>query len=569
MREFIMYRLFTIGLIFVVVALSGCAQRTSYDYKLEADKEVYSIIDHKWEEDFGSRINYKMSDTEPLPDDIQPDQVTFTSGMLTLPQAVTLATAHNRQYQLEKENLYIKALDLRLVRHDFESQFLGGGTTAYATIDGDDGMTAGTAFSFNQLLATGARIGANIALGWARILTGDMQGSALGTVLSATITQPLLRGSDRRVVMENLTQAERDTLYQIRLFNRFRKTFVVSIISQYYLVLQQLDAVKNAEDNYGTLLNVRERAEKLANAGRLPRFELDQAYQDKLEAEDSLIQAQKEYKQALDEFKIALSLPTGVQLQLDVNELEVLSKTELTEPDFFEAEAVETALGQRLDLANGLDTIADAERKVFVAADGLGAELNLVAGAEVPIRNLGSDSKGLEDMFAVALQLDLPLDRVIEQNAYRKALITFNQSQREYEEAIDTVVLEVRQAYRDLKEAAERYRVQSETLELSQKRFKNTFLLLQYNRANTRDVLDAQGDLYDAKDAATTALVNYTIATLNFYRDVGVLQVNPDGMWQTTKVADERPLAVDLPVAESSFILGTVEEQLETKEFNN
>jgi hypothetical protein len=56
--------------------------------------------------------------------------------------------------------------------------------------------------------------------------------------------------------------------------------------------------------------------------------------------------------------------------------------------------------------------------------------------------------------------------------------------------------------------------------------------LLQYSRANTRDVLDSQRDLYRAQDAATGALVNYTVAMLRFYRDVEILQVRPDGMWQ-------------------------------------
>ena len=74
--------------------------------------------------------------------------------------------------------------------------------------------------------------------------------------------------------------------------------------------------------------------------------------------------------------------------------------------------------------------------------------------------------------------------------------------------------------------------MQSESLQLAQKRFENTFLLLQYARANTRDVLDAQDDLFDAQNAATQALVDHTIATLSFYRDTGVLQLRPDGMWE-------------------------------------
>jgi len=83
---------------------------------------------------------------------------------------------------------------------------------------------------------------------------------------------------------------------------------------------------------------------------------------------------------------------------------------------------------------------------------------------------------------------------------------------------------------------------------LAEKRLKNTNLLLQYGRASSRRVLNAQDALFDAQNAATEALVSYAIATLNFYRDTGVLQVRPDGMWekesaQENKTTDQRPQA--------------------------
>jgi outer membrane protein TolC len=81
-------------------------------------------------------------------------------------------------------------------------------------------------------------------------------------------------------------------------------------------------------------------------------------------------------------------------------------------------------------------------------------------------------------------------------------------------------------------EATDRYKLQSEALSLARLRFNNTMSLLEYNRANTRDVLDARRDLYRAQNAATAALVNYTVAMLGFYRDVEILQIRPDGMWQ-------------------------------------
>jgi len=509
----------------------GCAR---HNYKQEADDQVYNIIDQKWNEDFGTKNNYKISDTMPSPNDIQIKEKEITSfGVLTLPQAVALATAQNHEYQTQKEELYIRALDLRLTRHEFEYQFFGGAGGGYNADDNDEVVGVESNIGFNRLLAGGTRISTELTAAWVDVLTGNLRGG-LASILSATVAQPLLRGSDRRVVLENLTQAERDTLYQVRSFNRFRKTFVVSVISQYYVVLQKHDAIENARNNYITLAYIYDSVEKLANAGRVPLLELDRIRQDKLQAQNIYSQAEKEYKQALDEFKITLNLPTTTELRLDEKEFEALRTAKMAEPDFTEAKAVEAALLQRLDLVNGVDAIIDAQRKVFVATDGLRADANFVGTTSVTsARRAGRGTVDwMREEYGLGLELNLPLDRVPEQNIYRKALITLNQRQREYELAADTIALQVRQAHRDLTEAAERYKVLLEALELARQRFNNTFLLLQYSRTSSRRVLQAQNDLFEAQNDAAQAIVDYNIATLNFYRDTGSLQVLPDGMWK-------------------------------------
>jgi len=562
----------------IVCALAGCATDAS-KYKTEADEKVYKIIEQKWTDDLPSPANYRISDVAPGPNDIQFERVVPPDGVLTLPQAVALATAHNRQYQLEKEALYVTALDLRLARHEFEPWFFSGGREGYGKEGNSEGVGGEADIGFQRLLANGGRIGAKVGVAWFRVLTGDVQGG-LASILTATIAQPLLRGSNREVVQENLTQAERNTLYQIRLFNRFRKTFVVEVITQYYRVMQFYDAVKNAESNYNTLLDVYSKVEKLTNAGRVTRLELDRIRQETIQAKDLLVQAQKTYKQALDEFKFwQLSLPANAQFQLDVKELEALRSIELSMPEFSEAEAVEAALLVRLELANSSDSIADAERKIVVAADGLRGELNLYAGVDAtslsrsselagvgalddnltpdrgrlnPLRRMRDNNplRSFSDQSEIGVDLELPLDRVAEQNLYRKALIALNQRKREHEDMADWVTLEVHQAYRDLTEAAERHRVQLESLELAQKRFDKALLLIQYGRASSRRVLNAQNDLFDAHNAATEALVAHAIAMLNFYRDTGVLQVRPDGMWTGEKAID-KPIETDeLQVAE-------------------
>lgn len=508
----------------------GCAQ---HNYKKEADEQVYNIIDQKWKEDFGTKNNYKISDTEPSPNDIQIEKKIDSFGVLTLPQAVALATAYNREYQTQKEELYIKALDLRLTRHDFEYQFFGGAGAGYNADRNDSAVGVESRIGFNRLLAGGTRISTELAGAWVDVLTGNLR-SGLSSILSTTVTQPLLRGSDRRVVLENLTQAERDTLYQVRSFNRFRKKFVVSVISQYYAILQKHDAMENTRNNYITLAWVFERVEKLANAGRVPLLELERIRQEKLQASNIFSQAEKDYEQALDEFKIVLGLPTTTELQLDQDEFETARTAEMIEPDFTEDEVIEAAMLQRLDLVNSADAIIDAQRKVYVAADGFKAEANLVGTANA-ITSRRADRGTLDWMreeYGLGLEIDLPLDRVAEQNVYRKALIDLNQRQREYELDADTIALEVRQAHRNLVEAAERYKTLLEALKLAQQRFNNNFLLLQHGKTSSRRLLQAQSDLFKAQNDAGQALLDYTVATLNFYRDTGALRVLPDGMWK-------------------------------------
>jgi len=353
-------------------------------------------------------------------------------------------------------------------------------------------------------------------------------------LLSTTITQPLLRAGNSLVVQENLTQAQRDSLYQIRQFSRYRKEFVVSVAAQYYRLLEEAKKREYAKQNSATLDRVYKQAKILTQAGKLPRFELDQAAEDKIQADDILIQAQQQYKQALDEFKLILGIPVTSQIQLDANELDELQLAALNIPNFSEAQSIETAKKLRLDLANKSDAVYDAERKILVANDALKTRLDLTVQTDIST-DRDTDFTSLRTAKAgvqAGLELELPLDQVAEENILRKAMINLTQAQRDHQQTADTIVLQVRQAYRDLTEASERYKLQNESVGLAQKRFENTLLLLQYGRANTRDVLDAQEDLFDARNTAIESLTDHTIAMLNFYRDTGVLHVRPDGMWE-------------------------------------
>jgi outer membrane protein TolC len=510
-----------------LIVLAGCGPK---NYKEDVDKRVYDIIDRKWDPQFGTKANYRISDIPPGPNDIRIENAVPASGLLTLPYALALATAHNREYQNQKDLLYTAALDLRLVRHGYETQLFGGGSAFYRhASDGagaertSDIVQTEANIGFNRLLATGTHVGTKVATAWADVLAGEGR-SGLSSVFNAVITQPLLRGSDPRVVLEPLTRAERNTLYQIRAFNRFRKTFAVAVATQYFQALELHDITRNTQDYHDALAALHGQVAKLAAAGLIQGLEADQVRQDMLKARDALIVARRKYEQSLDEFKLTLALPMAAEFQMDVGLLDALRTQGLPPPELVLDEAVETALCQRLDMTNSADAVLDAQRAVYVAADRLRADLRLKAQVNV-------DTRGNRAVSAGPV-LDLPLDRVPEQHVYRRALVSLEERRRDYDQLADTVRLEVRDAHRKLLATAERYQVASDGLGTAQMRSKKASVLMRYGQASSRRVLDALGDLYDVRNVASNAVVEYAVAILDFYRDTEALQVRPDGMWQ-------------------------------------
>lgn len=513
----------------VCLSLTGCTTNLA-DTTEATDAGVYSLIDDLWEDDFGSRTNYKIEAAYT-----DPNELPFLGSVssyplpLTLPQAVAIAATYNRQYNTEKYNLYLTALDFTEIRHVYEPMPILGGQATYLNDNlGNESTGLLSSYGFNQLLATGAQVGVDVGLGLLDVATGDMR-SGFSSIFSAVVSQPLLRGAGRKIALENLTQGQRNILYQIRAFNRFRKDFVTSIVTQYYEVLGLYEKQENAYDYYAELAKICSRLGKRAKSGRIEWHEFEQAEQDKITALANYVQAEKEYQETLDGFKVKLSISPKTHLQLDINELAVFQHKNLDVFPLSEDEAVTLALNQRLDLLNATDIIIDARRKVDVAADAIRTELNLIGYA-----NLQDEPGAAGKAYQLSAELDLPIDRLFEKNNYRRALIKLMQQQRYCKELTDTVVLEVRRSYRDLREAHYRYEIERNNFRVAQNRTNHTLLLLQYDRASTRDVLDAQEDLLDAQDAETEALVDYLVASIEFLRDTGTMKIKPDSMWEET-----------------------------------
>lgn len=181
---------------------------------------------------------------------------------VTLPQAVELSLIHSPVYQTQLENVYLAALDVTFERFQFGVRYLGIGRrepSLNANYDlrphgPSDRLSLGTRFGLSQVLPAGGQIAVELANNTLWLFGQPSTSSA--TALSYSIVQPLLIGAGRKLVLENLTQAERSLLYAIRDLARFRQQFFTDVVGSnvgFLGLLQQMQLIRNQQDNISRL----------------------------------------------------------------------------------------------------------------------------------------------------------------------------------------------------------------------------------------------------------------------------------------------------------------------------
>jgi outer membrane protein TolC len=353
-----------------------------------------------------------------------------------------------------------------------------------------------------------------------------LQGTASGgesasLVLSGTI--PLLRGAGM-INLEPLIDGERELVYQVRAFENFRRDFVIDMATQYFRLINLQQSVLDRRLNYASFITLTERSRALFASGRVASIELQRSLQERLSAENQLINAQESYLSALDDFKLFLGMPTDQPLEIVAVELNV------DLPKIDEDVAVGLALKYRLDLQTARDRVEDSRRKAGNAKNGLLPDLDLTGRAEFgnradqPASNLNDPTSA----YTARLELDLPLDRVAERNQYRTALIAVRKTQRNEEELKDQISSDVRQSIRQIRQSELTLQIQRQGIELAERRRENAYELLRSGEStSTRDLVEAQNSLLSSLDSFEQARATLQINVLRFLRNSGTLRIDP------------------------------------------
>lgn len=529
------------GTMISAVLLAGC---TSAFYRKSADNEVYRAIQQVENRVFGQTneftINTPYSARNPktiAPAEIIEDRSTTNRRILNLEQALSLAVSCSREYQTEKEQLYLTALSLTGARYSFSPQFFAQSTPQIAGSPSSSEVgSINSQVGVSQLLKTGGKLSLALGNDLVRYFTGKPDAVARNSAinqLSVSLSQPLLRGFGvNDPAVEALTQAERNVVYAVRSFSLFQQEFATEVVNAYFALLTQKDIVRNNFNNYTNRVETTRYLEARA-VDRERKSSVDDARNAELGARTSYINSLASYLTALDAFKLRLGLPISEPLFLDDADLRELIQAGIAPVEVDARAAFSICVSNHMDVLNAIDRFEDTKRKVRVAADQLRADLNLFATttleSEAPDDYTNFDLNKVR--YTAGVRLNLPVDRLRERNAYRASLVSFESQVRSLALTLDNFQDRIDRGLRTIEQARLNYLNAVETLKVAERRVDNNTMLFEAGRATIRDLRESQDSLVQSQNSLASLYPVYLAARLQLLLNLSMIDIRPPKFW--------------------------------------
>lgn len=234
------------------------------------------------------------------------------------------------------------------------------------------------------------------------------------------------------------------------------------------------------------------------------------------------------------------------------------------------------ALANRLDLMNQRAQLVDSWRKIRIAANSLLGTFNVqyhfdtTSPATIFRPFALGDGRNRHQLI---MDTEVPLVRIAQRNAYRSTLIAYQQQRRQLQLAEDQVLFDVRSALRQLRATANSYHnVQKRQVELAYVQVDQSLQAFSQPQqpagppspagavgppsggrgggdpaALTQQLLGAQNSLLGAQNNLYNTWIAYLITRMSLYRDMGLMQLDPRGVWIDDVATCHCPPAGDLP----------------------
>lgn len=213
-------------------------------------------------------------------------------------------------------------------------------------------------------------------------------------------------------------------------------------------------------------------------------------------------------------------------------------------------EVVQVGLANRHDLMNARAAVMDARRAVEIAASALMSTLNLRAGGTVDV---AGDPGDATDM-TYSVDFKSPLTQIAQRNAYNQALINYQRERRDYMLLEDQVKQQIRQSWRQLMVSEERLEIDRRTVRNAALQYDNAALLATAaGQNNSLNLLNALDSVLRAQNSLVRDWITYETNRLNIFRDMGIMELDSDGVWVDDFYQQEVLTLPDMPAPAELF----------------
>ena len=223
--------------------------------------------------------------------------------------------------------------------------------------------------------------------------------------------------------------------------------------------------------------------------------------------------------------------------------------------------AFDVALANRMDFMNGRAALVDRWRAIQVSADALQSVLNVTVNGELrTTRNNAVDFSDAGRNLRLGLEFDGPFTRLLERNAYRQTLISYQQDRRNFIQSHDAVHLGLRGLLRQIEQLRLDLEIQRFAVTIAIRQVDMTRAAFyapvrppqpgqrpaQFGPTAATNLLGALSSLRNTQNNFMGVWLNYYAARMRLARELGTMKIDQDGHWV------EQPDAATLTIASYS-----------------
>jgi outer membrane protein len=376
--------------------------------------------------------------------------------------------------------------------------------------------------SISQLLPTGATTALSFSNIWSSDNMGIPTSRYVQPQLILSFSQPLLQGLGREVTERGITTADDATDSAFTDWTQQALNTAAAARNQYLLLVMARESLATRQATLDLAREIKAQNEGRVSAGVLAAYQLQDSLLGVLQAQKTLLDANRVEKDAADQLRTTLHLPAGTAI-------ETTSPPLPGESAVSESDALRTAMQRRPDVVKARIAVRTAEfnEKVSrnlalpsLALQGSGGVTGLDTSYGDAVGDLGSTRYPI---WSVGLSFSVPIGNNSARADVAANRLFASQTRTQLAATEESAALEVRTALRALDSAYQQIGVTDQAVTASEVVVASYRKRQQLGLATTKDVLDVVATLTQARESYSVARASYQAALTNLWKATGEL----------------------------------------------